>query len=124
MEMRHRSLTAASAMLVAMTVSCGGDGSSSSDTRSATASPSREWYSGGTLHRRTVREWRAATYENRLATSADFVMTLGRYQSLPPDLRQRAEGFEKCISEAVEDGSVDDRAVSEIGATCGVLLGY
>lgn len=124
MNMRRWLLKGASVMFVAMTMSCGGGGSSSSPAQSAGPPQVREWYSGGTLHATTVREWRTATDENRLATSADFVMTLGQYQALPPDLRQRAEGFAKCISEAVEGGSVDDRPVSEIGATCGVLLGY
>jgi hypothetical protein len=65
-----------------------------------------------------------ATPQNRLATSADFVMKLGHYESIPSDLRQRSEDVEKCISKAVEGGIVDDHDVSEIGATCGVLLGY
>lgn len=118
MTMRHTVLST----FVVIAVSCGGGDSTS--TQSATPSASREWYSGGTLHARTVQEWRAATYENRLATSADFVMTLGRCRSLPPDLRQRAEAFERCITEAAEGGATDDRPVSETGATCGVLLGY
>lgn len=31
------------------------------------------WFEGGTLHQATVKEWRNATKENKLATCADFV---------------------------------------------------
>lgn len=76
------------------------------------------------MHRKTVADWRAAPYRDRLATSADFVVKLGGYRSLPADLRRRSEDFETCISKAVEGGEVDSHPVSEIGAACAVLLGY
>lgn len=111
------------AFIVMAVLAC--DSSQTGTAGGSTASPpAEEWYSGGTLHRRTVGEWRTATYENRLATSADFVMTVGDYSSLPSDLRSRAQAFESCITGAVSDGNVDDKAVSEIAATCAVLLGY
>lgn len=31
------------------------------------------WYKGGNLHEKRVRDWRVATYRNKLATCADFV---------------------------------------------------
>ena len=34
------------------------------------------WYVGGNLHSATVAEWRTATYENKLATAADFIAWL------------------------------------------------
>ena len=103
--------------IIAVLLACG---------ESETSSPnqSKEWYSGGTLHDKTIVEWRTASYDNRLATCADFVMTLGKYQSLPPDLKKRAVDFEACISKSVEDGNVDNKSVSEFGSVCGVLLGY
>ena len=30
------------------------------------------WYEGGTLHKSSVSRWKAATYENKLATAADW----------------------------------------------------
>ena len=105
--------------IIAVLLACG-----ESETSSPQSSQSKEWYVGGTLHDKTIVEWRTASYDNRLATCSDFVMTLGKYQSLPLDLKKRAVDFEACISKAVEDGNVDNKSVSEFGATCGVLLGY
>jgi hypothetical protein len=99
-------------------LACGGGGNPSS------TSTTNEWYSGGTLHKKTIADWRAATYENRLATCADFVMGLGKYETLPPDLKERATAFEACISDAVAGGSVDHQQVSEIAAVCAVSMGY
>jgi hypothetical protein len=31
------------------------------------------WYEGGTLHKASIPEWKAADYENKLATCADFI---------------------------------------------------
>ncbi|MFH1754156.1 MAG: hypothetical protein ABIA59_00490 [Candidatus Latescibacterota bacterium] len=32
-----------------------------------------KWYEGGTLHKRPALEWQKASYNNKLATCADFV---------------------------------------------------
>ena len=41
-----------------------------------------EWYKGGTLHSATVETWNQSSYENRLATSADwFVLFTKKYNS-------------------------------------------
>jgi len=34
------------------------------------------WYEGGTLHHATVRDWRNATHENKLATAGDWIAGL------------------------------------------------
>ena len=108
--------------LVLVVMAIGDEPSASSSQRSPAPSPA--WYVGGDLHRRTIADWQVATYENRLATSADFVMSMGKYSSVPPDLRARASALERCISEAGRDAAlVGGKQVSEIGATCGVLLG-
>jgi hypothetical protein len=113
-------------VLATLVAACGPEAERSSTARPSRPSPStsREWYSGGTLHAKSVAEWRSASRRDRLATSADFVMKLGDYRSLPSDLRRRSEELETCISKAVEGGEVDTRPVSEIGAACAVLLGY
>ena len=33
----------------------------------------REWYENGNLHEASIRQWKAATYSNKLATSAGFI---------------------------------------------------
>lgn len=98
-------------------------GNSEFDSATGTYS-SKEWYEGGTLHDKTVREWRAATYENRLATCADFVMVSGDHISHPPDLKHRSRQLEACISSAVRGGEFDYKEVSEFAASCAILLGY
>ena len=35
----------------------------------------KAWYSGGNLHQKKIRDWKRATYANKLATCADFVCT-------------------------------------------------
>jgi tetratricopeptide (TPR) repeat protein len=99
-------------------------GTGSSARPSARPAAQEAWYTGGTLHEKTVAEWRTASAGDRLATSADFVMTVGKYQTLPSDLRKRAADLQTCISEAVAGGQVDHQNVSEIAATCAVLMGY
>jgi hypothetical protein len=51
-------------------------------------------------------------------------MVLGHYESIPSDLRQRAVDVYTCISKVAEDANVDTSSVAEIGALCGVFLGY
>ena len=94
-------------------------------TPNSTPTAISQWYEGGTLHGATIADWKSATARNRLATSADFVMVSGQYQSLPPDLRDRAVQFEECISTATQGvAAVDTSLVSEIAAACGLLLQY
>ena len=103
-------------------VACGG--STNEVTTNSTPTATSKWYEGGTLHGATIADWKSATARNRLATSADFVMVSGQYQSLPPDLRDRAVQFEECISTATGVAAVDTSLVSEIAAACGLLLQY
>ena len=87
------------------------------------ASPS--WYAGGTLHRKTCREWRQASYRDRLATCADFIAVL--YEGPGPDegeLMRRARELESCISIAVSGGAVDADPVAQISSLCIVGMGW
>lgn len=88
------------------------------------ATHSRAADSSDTLHRARVSQWRQATRAERLATAADFVMVLGEYKRIPPDLGTRSAELATCISEATRTGEMDHLDVAQIGATCGVLLGY
>jgi hypothetical protein len=77
------------------------------------------WFSGGTLHNSTVREWRNASYANRLATSADFVAATQNvdYGNLT-QFKKWATNLEACISTAASGGDADDEQVSFIGSLC------
>ena len=116
-----RTTVIASMLVCGSLLMCAGCGPSSSSSVSA---PAKNWYDGGTLHQKTIKEWRSATAEDRLATSGDFVRKLGRYQALPLDLKERAVDMEACISRAIQGLDADQKAVAEIGATCGILLKY
>lgn len=89
----------------------------------AAAASAGEWYEGGTLHKATARQWNAATYRNRLATSADFIAA-AKAASDMKELRARAAGLERCISEGTDDPRLQDLRVSEVAAACIILLGY
>jgi hypothetical protein len=88
------------------------------------ASPSQEqpWYSGGTLHRATIREWKVASPRNRLATAADFASRV-LHPATTEEVRAPAREMMECIDQASESAP-DYKPVSEIGAACMVLMGW
>ena len=92
---------------------CGGSSSSSS---SSSSKPDTSWFEGGNLHRATVKQWKAASYSNRLATSADFVAASQDvdYGNLA-EFKTMATKLEKCISTAVSGGDVDGEDAAYMG---------
>ncbi len=54
-----------------------------------------EWYEGGNLHKATVRMWRKASYDNRLATSGDWFNKITKKSN--PDLQKKLDGIEKSL---------------------------
>ena len=86
----------------------------------------KAWYSGGTLHGAKMSEWSRSPYANRLATSADFVtkLMLVDGMTVPPvnQIRPMAKQFERNISAANKDGIANSLNVSEVAATCWVLM--
>lgn len=64
-----------------------------------------EWYEGGNLKDKNIKEWNKGTYENRLATSADIVSALygsDKNNNLiinnENDLKKYSEDLEMCIT--------------------------
>ena len=49
----------------------------------------QEWYEGGDLHNKSALEWQEASYENKLATCADFVAVAWQNDSLSPKLQSK-----------------------------------
>ena len=72
-----------------------------------------------------MREWSAASYENRLATSGDFVakmiQTSGGTMPSIPELRLMAVDFERGMARANTDGVADDQPASQVAAMIWVL---
>ncbi len=89
----------------------------------APVSTEKKWYEGGDLHQASsIGQWRAATYENKLATSADMVANLKQFSSLEA-MKSAAEELRQCVSKAAE-GAQSEQRVSEVAAACAILLGY
>lgn len=93
-----------------------------------------EWYEGGNLHKATVRMWRVASYDNRLATSADWFTGITRNEN--PALQKKLDNLNKdqwfltlkecskqleiCVSELAEEEKLfgPSGKVAEIAALC------
>ncbi len=88
-----------------------------------------EWYEGGTLHKATLIEWRAATNSNRLATAADIAYTLLSRKVVvtsPQQIRSFAKELEKCVSGVADEPAGWDLSlkVAEIAGMCAILMGW
>jgi hypothetical protein len=95
------------------------------------AGEKKEWYSGGTLHKKTGTSWVEAPAEDRLATAADFA-TVKKPKSMT-ELKVKASELTVCINKALERPKnmsarkwqgILNRPVAEIAAACGILLGW
>lgn len=92
-----------------------------------------QWLNGGTLHKSTSQQWYNSTAENRLATSADFIINLSDPKNhgmfFKDDcklLRQFATAMEKCISEGnKKDGKLiyEKATVNEFAVNCWIIMG-
>ena len=53
-----------------------------------------KWYEGGTLHNAGALEWQQASYENKLATCADFVSAMWQKKSLKPSIQNQIKSMD------------------------------
>jgi hypothetical protein len=97
--------------------------STSGSTVQVSSEKKKEWYEGGDLHRASIGQWNAATYENKLATSADMVANLKKFSSVE-DMKAAAVELEQCVSKAAEGAQAEQQQVTEVAAACALLLGY
>jgi len=100
-------------------------------TTIATQVYAEKWYVGGSLHQGTAGEWHKASYKNRLATSGDFITATTPehlknklFQNDMAGIKSRAIALEKCISSATNDPKLYSMRISEIAASCLILLGF
>src|SRR5687767_11438825 len=95
----------------------------------------KAWYEGGNLHKKTGLEWLEASTENRLATSADFVVTLLKPKSMAEleGMKPKAVELSACITKSYERpknmstkkwAAAGKRPATEIAVACAILLGY
>src|SRR3978361_1918702 len=90
--------------ILALLIGCGGPqpaSSPDSPAASVTIEKEKEWYEGGDLHRALIGHWKVATYNDRLATSADMVANLKNFSSTD-EMKSAAVELEQCISKVAE----------------------
>ncbi len=108
-------------------------------TTPRTQTQERKWYEGGNLHNVTVKQWRLASNQNKLATCADFIargITTGLlnftlqqvYSDFDGFLKNRAQDLLLCIN-AYVDGSdrsykVENQPITDVAVLACVLLGW
>ena len=100
-----------------------GESTSGSSYSGSSSNSDSSWFSGGTLHKSTIAEWRNSTYANRLATSADFIAATQNvdYGDMVA-FKKMATDLETCISTATSGGDMDNEKTSFISAMCTVQL--
>ena len=86
-----------------------------------------KWYQGGTLHESTIREWNAATYDNQLATAADWTTSVigqDEFERIGLNgVRVKAGELVKCIKGSTDElEGVGALSTMEIGAACITLM--
>lgn len=89
----------------------------------SSTSSSKQWFHGGNLHNATIAEWKAASYQDKLATAADFLSATqwkGHLNS-PNDfnkLKRKAQMLVYAIDKTVAGTGmwVDTLKVAEIAA--------
>lgn len=94
-----------------------------------TDSNQRPWDSGGTLHRATGAQWRAATHENKLATAADWIAGFLAAAGASGMVRDRdktrpgAERLVACMDEGVRGvHSMDNSKAYEFADGCWEIM--
>jgi hypothetical protein len=93
-----------------------------------TSSAGNKWYSGGSLHKSTVLQWKNGTQANQIATAADWALTRpaikkkvlksGSMDTLKP----YAYNLVQCINEATKGNESNKMDTAEIAAACMVLM--
>jgi len=113
-------------------VSSNQSSSGSSSNNSNSSRPATEfdkWYEGGTLHRKTISDWKKAENRDKLATCADFIASIKDKLNLSitsvDSIKPYAEDLVICIDIAVKDiDTMDNDKVTEVAALSMVLMGW
>jgi len=98
-----------------------GESGSSSRVSMPRSSSSSQWFQGGNLHSATVGQWKNASYQNKLATAADWLAaTKWKGHLTKPDdfdrLKLRAQMLVNAVDETVAGQKADYLKVAEIAA--------
>ena len=89
-----------------------------------------KWYANGTLHGASVAQWNRATSANKLATAADWAITIPKLEAKVKKsgsidtLRPFAKNLVACVNRASTGKGYGSMRVSELAATCMVSMGW
>jgi len=95
-------------------------------------SENKKWYEHATLHKSTIKVWKKATQEDKLATSADWILTAsprisneiknsGNIDNLKPYANELVE----CINKSIDGvDTIDDQQTTQSAITCMTLMGW
>jgi hypothetical protein len=81
----------------------------------------------GTLHKKTIIEWKTASDENKLATCADFMVNFKetdhqKYTSIK-EMKYDANNLKICLDEGTRNNNyADNMKISEVAAVCYILM--
>ena len=99
-------------------------------TSTSSAKPAvneKVWYAGGTLHNGTLEDWRNASFDNKLATCADWAANAKKVygESYGSDfeaaLRKDAMEIKACVDKVALEPKLNMK-LNEIAAGCIVLM--
>lgn len=108
------------------------DDSSQTNNSTTQIEQSDKWYQGGTLHKASIADWKEATYENKLATCADFVYStspkikeLVTQSGNPDTAKEYAAALIICIDKAHEnDDTSDTMKAAESAVLCMTIMDW
>lgn len=91
-----------------------------------------KWYENGTLHQSNLKEWKQANYNDKLATSADFIFAANKSIKEAVlesgdlnNLKPFADSLVTCIDKGTEETEIlDDHPVGDSAAICMVLMDF
>jgi hypothetical protein len=89
--------------------------------------PELEWMKNGTLHKKTITDWKIASDENKLATCADFMANLKKtdhqkYMSLK-EMKYDAINLKTCIDEGTRNNNyADNMKIAEVAVLCYIFM--
>jgi len=95
-------------------------------TTSTSTATQTQWFQGGTLHRATLSQWRAATNANRLATAADWLAATEwkGHLNRPSDfdrVKVKAQMLVNAVNEVASDRDLGFVSASETAAAILVM---
>ena len=118
--LQHAISLLALACLLTLAVGSTDNGEEKSGTTSS-FSLSKQWFQGGNLHNATVAQWKGATYQNKLATAADWLASTkweGYLKSSDDfdNIKVKAQMLVNAVDGAVAAKQTDSLQVAEIAA--------